>query len=168
MLMAGPSAAAISLAAIPLIVLATGTASIGAITSAAVEGVSAAFSSVATALGVANRLPFASKYRSKAITAAKSQASDAQNFASQVITTLREKGGVSGVLEEWKRKGGEPKLIEMPEQPTSVHDITGADLALVFDVKGAGPTGWKKKRWNALKQALEECKLVDRGWFAGR
>jgi hypothetical protein len=168
MLMAGPSAAALSLAAIPLIILATGTASVTALVSAAVQGVSSAFTSVATGLGIANRLPFASKYRSKAIGAAKAQAAEAQNFAGQVMTALREKGGISGVLEELKKKGGEPKLVELPEQPTSVHDITGVELAVVLDVKGPGPKGWKSKRWNMLKKALEECTLVDRGWFAGR
>jgi hypothetical protein len=58
--------------------------------------------------------------------------------------------------------------VELPEQPTSVHDITGVELAVVLDVKGPGPKGWKSKRWNMLKKALEECTLVDRGWFAGR
>ena len=168
MLMAGPSAAAISLVAIPLVVLATGAASISALAATAVEGVTAAFSSTATALGVANKVPFASKYRSKAIGAAKTQAAEAQKFAGQVMATLREKGGVHGVMEELKRRGGEPKMVELPEQPISVHDITGAEMAQVFDVKGKGPSGWKRKRWETLKKALEECCLTDRGWYAGR
>ena len=166
--MAGPSAAAISLAAIPIVVIMTGAASISAIVGTAVEGVTAAFSSTATALGVANKIPFASKYRSKAIGAAKTQAAEAQKFASQVMVTLKEKGGVHGIIEDLKKRGGEPKFIELPEQPVSVHDISGADLAQILDVKGKGPSGWKKKRWDTLRNALEGCTLVDRGWYAGR
>ncbi|KAL7010394.1 hypothetical protein EMMF5_000418 [Cystobasidiomycetes sp. EMM_F5] len=173
MLVAGPSAAAISLAAIPIVAIVTGTASITALVTTAVEGVTAAFSSIATGLGVANKLPFASKYRSKAVSAAKAQAADAQKFAGSVIDRLREKGGVQGFLDEWKSRGGEPKLIEMPEQPVAVHDVTDVNfelegLAVLLDTKGPGPKGWKKKRWQKLKEDLEHVTLVDRGWYAGR
>lgn len=171
MLMAGPSAAALSLAAIPLVVLFTGTASITALVATAVEGVTAAFSSVATALGVANRLPFASKYRNKAVGALKNQAVQSQAFAAEVFNTINEKGGLRGYLDHLKSRGGEPSpaaAIELPENPTSVHDITGADLAEVLDVEGAGPKGWKKRRWNALREDLKRVKIVDRGWYAGK
>ena len=173
MLVAGPSAAAISLAAIPIMMLMSGTVTITALVSAAVQGVSAAFSSVATGLGVANKLPFAAKYRNKAISGAKAQAAEAQKMAGSVIERIREKGGVQGVLDEWKARGGEPKLVEMPEQPLSVHDVTDVDfdkegMAVLLDVKGPGPKTWKKKRWTKLKEDLQQVTLVDRGWYAGK
>lgn len=168
MLVAGPSAAAISLAAIPLIMLSTGAITVGALAGAAVEGVSTAFATVSSALGIANRLPFVSKYKRKAIQGAQVQGHEVQKFAGDVMTNFQQKGGIHGVLEHLKSKGGEPKLIEMPEQPISVHDITGATLAEIFDTRGPGPKGWKKSRWNKLAKALEEVNLTDRGWFAGR
>lgn len=168
MLVAGPSAAAISLAAIPLVMLSTGAITISALATAAASGVSSAFASVSTTLGIANRLPFVSRYRQKAMTGAKEQGVQAQKFAKDVYTNFQEKGGISGVLEHLKSKGGEPKFIELPEQPLSVHDISGASLAEIFDVKGSGPHGWKKSRWRKLSKALEEVTLVDRGWFAGK
>ena len=168
MLMAGPSAAAISLAAIPIAALLTGTMTISALVSVAVQGVSAAFSSAASALGIASRLPFASKYKAKAIGAAKGQAVEAQKFAGTVMENIRSKGGLQGIVDDLKKRGGEPAVLEMAEKPSSVHDITGADMAEIFDTDGSGPKGWKKKRWQNLRTALLECKLVDRGWYAGR
>lgn len=168
MLMAGPSAAAISLAAIPLFMLSTGAITVGALATAAAEGVSTAFATVSSALGIANRLPFVSKYKRKAIQGAQVQGQEVQKFAGEVMTNFQQKGGIHGVLEHLKSKGGEPKFIEMPEQPLSVHDITDASLAEIFDTRGPGPKGWKKSRWNKLAKALEDVKLVDRGWFAGR
>ena len=179
LLVAGPSAAAISLAAIPVAAIIAGTTSISALVTVAVQGVSAAFSSAASALGLASRLPFAGKYKAKAITAAKTQAFEAQKFAGTVMDSLRSKGGVQGYLDELKKKGGEPKVIEFAETPSSVHDISdvvpapdapehATSLAVLFDTEGSGPKGWKRKRWQALRTALLECKLVDRGWYAGR
>lgn len=168
MLLAGPSAAAISLAAIPIAALLTGTMTISALVSVAVKGVSAAFSSTASALGVASRIPFASKYKAKAIGAAKGQAVEAQKFASSVMDNITSKGGLQGMIDDWKKRGGEPAVIEQAEKPSSVHDITGAEMAEIFDTDGPGPKGWKKKRWQSLRTALLECKLVDRGWYAGR
>jgi hypothetical protein len=168
MLVAGPSAAAISLAAIPLFMLSTGAVTVGALATAAVEGVSAAFATVSSAVGIANRLPFVSKYKRKAIQSAQESGQEVQKFAGEVMNNFQQKGGISGVLEHLKNKGGEPKLIEMPEQPLSVHDISEANLAEIFDTRGPGPKGWKKSRWRKLAKALEEVKLVDKGWYAGK
>lgn len=169
MAIAGPSAAAISLAAIPLIVLFTGGAALGTLITATVEGVTASFSYVATSLGFVQKLPFASKYRSKAISAAKSQAGEAKKFAGEVVGLISAKGGPKGVMEEWKKRypGDRIKEVELPEQPISVHDITGVEpLSSVFTTEG--PKGWKPKRLHALKSSLEECKISDKGWYAGR
>lgn len=84
------------------------------------------------------------------------------------MNNIQSKGGLQGIIDDWKKRGAEPAAIEWAEKPSSVHDITGADMAEIFDTDGPGPKGWKKNRWQNLRTALLECKLVDRCWYAGR